>query len=406
MNWQHLQARLAIGLTLIAGLTLSTQGVGAATHQIPPNLTTLTNLANTVQQAQRREAGIQQLIVKAQQKQVLIEQEVRAEKLKLASTKKAIGQTLSILANVLANEYTTAPQGGFLVMIAGSNLQTALNTQIAMSTVSQSTDTEIEHLLRAQHREKVDQTRLLKLEIANQDLTMQLQAQEMVATIQVAKAQVQATAALKQILQAARASGVGRPTTASKTQPPTVKITPPPPSATTPAGANLPFTIDTNLTQPSGITLGQIKAFLANTPLEADSSDFLKAQTSYHVSAIYLVADAVLETGFGSSTIYLAKHNLFGFEAYTSNPNAAASFSSDAACISYVAWYVSVNYLTPPGSTVTPYGAGPGAHPSVPTGQFYNGPTLAGMNVDYATDPTWADKLAYLGEDLQLSLAQ
>ncbi len=29
-----------------------------------------------------------------------------------------------------------------------------------------------------------------------------------------------------------------------------------------------------------------------------------------------------------------------------------------------------------------------------PSGAFYHGPTLRGMNVDYASDPLWASKIA------------
>ena len=120
------------------------------------------------------------------------------------------------------------------------------------------------------------------------------------------------------------------------------------------------------------------------------------------MSALYLAAHAVLETGFGTSQIYLDKHNLFGFGANDSNPYQDAwSFPSDTACIDYVAWYVSVNYLTPPGSEVAPYGSPAGTAPSVPTGRYYNGPTLLGMNVDYATDPLWAYKIAAIADQIQ-----
>ena len=49
------------------------------------------------------------------------------------------------------------------------------------------------------------------------------------------------------------------------------------------------------------------------------------------------------------------------------------SFSSFSACILWVANVVKINYLTPGGA-------------------YYHGPTLRGMNVDYASDPNWAVK--------------
>jgi beta-N-acetylglucosaminidase len=39
---------------------------------------------------------------------------------------------------------------------------------------------------------------------------------------------------------------------------------------------------------------------------------------------------------------------------------------------------------------------------TVEIGQFYNGPTPAGMNVDYASDQDWASKIAQLGDLLQM----
>jgi beta-N-acetylglucosaminidase len=117
------------------------------------------------------------------------------------------------------------------------------------------------------------------------------------------------------------------------------------------------------------------------------------------VSAVYLVSDAVLETGFGTSQLYLVKHNLFGFGAYDANPfGDGDSFPTDQDCISFVAWYVSVYYLTPPGSEVANQGAQGG---QVAPGQFYNGPTTAGMNIDYASDPSWASKIVAIGDQLQ-----
>src|SRR5205807_1862509 len=66
---------------------------------------------------------------------------------------------------------------------------------------------------------------------------------------------------------------------------------------------------------------------------------------------------------------------LFGIAAYDSNPGAALSFPSFAACIDYEARFVRRDYLDPQGA-------------------FYHGPTLRGMNVNYATDRRWASNIA------------
>ena len=57
------------------------------------------------------------------------------------------------------------------------------------------------------------------------------------------------------------------------------------------------------------------------------------------------------------------------------------TFTSFDACIQYVAQFIEVNYLTV-------------------GGQFYHGPTLRGMNVDYASDPNWAEKIASIADTI------
>jgi beta-N-acetylglucosaminidase len=46
-----------------------------------------------------------------------------------------------------------------------------------------------------------------------------------------------------------------------------------------------------------------------------------------------------------------------------------------------VAQFIATNYLSP-------------------TGGFYHGPTLRGMNVDYASDPNWAEKIASIADTI------
>lgn len=142
------------------------------------------------------------------------------------------------------------------------------------------------------------------------------------------------------------------------------------------------FTVDTDLTQPSGETAAKIDGFLQGTAMTGLGASFINAENTYHVSARYFVAHAILESAWGTSAIAHDKHNLFGFNANDSNPYADAStFPSFDACIQFVAHFVEVNYLTP------------GA-------PYYHGPTLRGMNVDYATDPNWANKIASIARTI------
>ena len=391
--------RIAIVSFLAAMACLLTSvAVNAASPSPSPSL------PGSLAQAKQQQQTLQGLIATAKAHQAALESQLQSEQLKVARERRYVRGQLSALAQVVASEYTVVPEGSELAIIASPNLQTAIDTQIVLANLSQSQTQELHHLEYMLQEMKRQENTMRKQAIVAHNLTAKLTAEEMVASIQVAEIEAQQAAAAKQAAQKAAeaAAAAKQPTPTPKPTPTPTPLPTPTPGPPTPAGSDNPFTISTNLTQPSGITLGQIQVFLQGTPLEADSSYFLQAEATNHVSAIYLVADAVLETGFGTSQIYLQKHNLFGFEAYTSDPSAAMSFPSDQACISFVSWYVSVNYLTPRGSLVPPYGSPPGTAPSVPTGLYYNGPTLAGMNVDYATDPAWADKLAVLGDELQL----
>jgi len=139
------------------------------------------------------------------------------------------------------------------------------------------------------------------------------------------------------------------------------------------------FSVDTDLTQPSGETAAGLDAFLRGTALHDLGAPLLAAEQKYHVSARYLLAHAIEESAFGTSQIAQDKHNLYGYGADDAHPyEDANTFSSFAACIDFVAGKVAADYLT----------AG---------GQYYHGPTLRGMNVNYASDPRWASNIAKIG---------
>jgi beta-N-acetylglucosaminidase len=142
------------------------------------------------------------------------------------------------------------------------------------------------------------------------------------------------------------------------------------------------FTIDTDLTRPSGETAATLNAFLSGSALAGLGVSFMNAEATEHVSARYFVAHAILESAWGTSAIAQNKHNLFGYGANDANPYGdAVSFSSFDACIQFVAQRVAQAYLSS-------------------SGAFYHGPTLRGMNVDYASDPLWASKIASIADTI------
>ncbi len=138
-------------------------------------------------------------------------------------------------------------------------------------------------------------------------------------------------------------------------------------------------TADLRFPAPWQVNAQSIDAFLAshNSPMQGLGASFIAAQNTYGVNATYLLAHAIEESAWGTSTIAHAKNNLFGYGAYDTEPmNAAGSFPSEDYAIRFEAWEVRNNYLNPGSS------------------HFYNWPTLDGMNEHYATAHDWASNIA------------
>ena len=350
-----------------------------------------------------RVTSLKEMVAQARAQEQTLLAEVQTLRGRLAREGTEIGRARSQLAALVAAEYTGSP-GGILGVIGSSSLNSALDSQIVLSRLTQGEQAEIARLRVEMHRQQADEATLVARQAQARVTEARLMAEEIAAAYLAANPPEPPASVQSNRQPSPAPTAAGRPSAPATPAPPSSPTPAPPPAPTptpapNPGPASGPFSTSTNLTLPSGITLQQIQEFLQGTPLEVDSSFFLQAEATNHVSAIYLVADAVLETGFGTSQLYLQKHNLFGFDAYDANPfGDGATFPSDQACISYVSWYVSVYYLTPPGSQVPNYPGQPG---TVATGKYYNGPTPAGMNVDYASDPLWASKIAAIGDQLQ-----
>ena len=141
------------------------------------------------------------------------------------------------------------------------------------------------------------------------------------------------------------------------------------------------------MTLPSNVTAQEIDNFIKkshpDSPLVGNGKDFIQAQNEYGVSALYLAAHAILESGYGKSEIAYRKHNLFGLKAFDWEPFANAKYlPSYAQSISYNADYVRKNYLEE------------GA-------DHFHGYTLPAMNEKYATDKEWAGKIANIMERIK-----
>lgn len=142
---------------------------------------------------------------------------------------------------------------------------------------------------------------------------------------------------------------------------------------------------------PTNITAEDIKSFLESrgytsndkSKLVGEELSFISAQKNYGVNAIMILSTAINESGWGTSYLAKNKNNLFGHNAVDSDVyNSANGYKSPSDSINYHAYYM-VNTLY---SETKDYSG------------IYHGSHLgnknSGMNVKYASDPYWGEKIA------------
>lgn len=102
---------------------------------------------------------------------------------------------------------------------------------------------------------------------------------------------------------------------------------------------------------------------------------FKEAEERYQVNALYLIAHSALESAWGRSQIAKDKNNFFGISAYDTTPyDSAKSFDNVDKGILGAAKWIRQNYID--------------------NGRTYLGNKSSGMNVLYASDPYWGEKIA------------
>lgn len=144
-----------------------------------------------------------------------------------------------------------------------------------------------------------------------------------------------------------------------------------------------------NLRKTSNMTAKEMQTFLLskgklpNNILYKLAPTFITLQNEAGINAQFMFAHAILETGWGSSTIAQYKNNYFGYQAYdTCALTCAKYFPTGKDGLSAYIYKIYRDYLTK-------------------TGAYYNGPTLLGMNVKYATDKGWSEKIANLMKQMK-----
>ncbi|WP_049496078.1 glucosaminidase domain-containing protein [Streptococcus pseudopneumoniae] len=112
-----------------------------------------------------------------------------------------------------------------------------------------------------------------------------------------------------------------------------------------------------------------------NSLLENKGATFKEAEEHYRINALYLLAHSALESDWGRSKIAKDKNNFFGITAYDTTPYLSAkSFDDVDKGILGASKWIKENYID--------------------RGRTFLGNKASGMNVEYASDPYWGEKIA------------
>lgn len=112
-----------------------------------------------------------------------------------------------------------------------------------------------------------------------------------------------------------------------------------------------------------------------NSLLENKGATFKEAEEHYHINALYLLAHSALESDWGRSKIAKDKNNFFGITAYDTTPYLSAKTFDDVdKGILGASKWIKENYID--------------------RGRTFLGNKASGMNVEYASDPYWGEKIA------------
>lgn len=136
----------------------------------------------------------------------------------------------------------------------------------------------------------------------------------------------------------------------------------------------------------SNYSESELNTFI-NSKIDSDSkmwntgSTFVRYQNLYGVNVLMMAGTAALESAWGKSSIAMNKNNLFGLNAVDSSPGESAnSYSDVSTCLKdFAETYMSKRWLKPG------YGTYKGA---------FVGNKASGINVHYASDPYWGEKIA------------
>lgn len=154
----------------------------------------------------------------------------------------------------------------------------------------------------------------------------------------------------------------------------------------------LKLNLDMPLNQSSGLTLADYKKIFTGLPNDINNvfqnnyEVFYNVDKKYNINGIFLASLAIHESAWGTSQISLDKKNLFGYGSYDETPyESSYEFEDYKDGIELVAKVMVKYYINPVGTKIYD------GEKAVAT--YYNGSTVADVNIRYASDEDWHTKV-------------
>lgn len=153
------------------------------------------------------------------------------------------------------------------------------------------------------------------------------------------------------------------------------------------------------LNKPSGLTREDFIKVLSNNSgdknniFEDNAGLFYDVEQAYNVNGLFIAAMGIHESNWGTSNISQQKKNLFGYGSYDESAfTSSYRFESYEYGIELIAKVLAKYYLNQSGTAIY--------EGETAAGTYYNGPTVDGVNVRYASDSNWANRVFDIMEAL------
>jgi len=130
------------------------------------------------------------------------------------------------------------------------------------------------------------------------------------------------------------------------------------------------YDLQSNILSKSGYSAAQLRAAANSIRPDQGFDDGIEAMVAAEnkqgINSLFTLAHAAIESAWGKSYFATARNNLFGFNAYDSDPNQASAYPSKAASVEFYANFLKNYYLTDGGA-------------------YFNGSTPHGVFVRYSS---------------------